>query len=540
MVDSAERRVRRHAPVSLEAERRRVMITVHRVEKDLHRFWESWLKTAKADFVEIWLDFILRVDQKLGNKRPPKDASEFDSHLRRFEYDPEFSQRPEVNQLKQICARSLTFDEIVLKSRARLQQAVEDHLAKYCLSFVAEVDDMDIPSVLEYENNISEWRGTIYKSFDEVDKVYSELRKYSDNFCAYVENYAKVLSIMERTCDAFRPIFEPVKNWVMTDENYPRRLQDDINKLNKRKLDIQQVGRRIHRNVGADKSRINRRRYQSLQIEKQMQDLLEERRFYRKKEITARENFAKIDADLERKKGDLRDIAEQYKSRRHIVSDRTLQMWTDMAERIQEDIGVLKLKLEKTRSQVAHLQKERYFVQKRIHKVQGDLEDSVKRKEAVTNNVASEEDDIRYTQEELKTIATKLEVLAKIREIKLHSDTVKKIYFYGYSPGGKLIIKDPLEEAFKLTASEIGKEWSLLYQRLPFKPDRDIVSRAHDIETIDITSRRLDADFATLSLKSLDKWRRLSEYVTVNALVGTLRRINKGHVAQKIERILLA
>lgn len=59
------------------------------------------------------------------------------------------------------------------------------------------------------------------------------------------------------------------------------------------------------------------------------------------------------------------------------------------------------------------------------------------------------------------------------------------------------------------------------------------------LTAIDITSRRLDADFATLSLKSLDKWRRLSDYATVNALVGTLRRINKGHVAQKIERTLV-
>jgi len=39
-----------------------------------------------------------------------------------------------------------------------------------------------------------------------------------------------------------------------------------------------------------------------------------------------------------------------------------------------------------------------------------------------------------------------------------------------------------MEEAFKITAIDVGKDWTKLYQHLPFVPARDPLQRTRDLE----------------------------------------------------------
>ena len=43
-------------------------------------------------------------------------------------------------------------------------------------------------------------------------------------------------------------------------------------------------------------------------------------------------------------------------------------------------------------------------------------------------------------------------------------------------------LSDELKDAMKIASEEVGKDWTYLYQKLPFAPSRDFEKRSHDIE----------------------------------------------------------
>ena len=45
------------------------------------------------------------------------------------------------------------------------------------------------------------------------------------------------------------------------------------------------------------------------------------------------------------------------------------------------------------------------------------------------------EGDLRQVRDDLQRVENQIQVLKRIREIKLHANTVKKIYQFGYQPG---------------------------------------------------------------------------------------------------------
>ncbi|KAI0238459.1 hypothetical protein LSAT2_010831 [Lamellibrachia satsuma] len=138
---------------------------------------------------------------------------------------------------------------------------------------------------------------------------------------------------------------------------------------------------------------------------------------------------------------------------------------------------------------------------------------------------------------EERDILLKVAALKRLREVKVSSDTMKKIFYYGYIPGEITKTTDELEEAFKITAAEMGKDWMKLYQQLPFVPARDQMQRTRDLEVIDRNSRRMrSCGFRMLTTKCLEKWRRLSEEATLFDLLTTLKTIRKQDTIRKILR----
>ena len=53
---------------------------------------------------------------------------------------------------------------------------------------------------------------------------------------------------------------------------------------------------------------------------------------------------------------------------------------------------------------------------------------------------------------------------------------------------------------------------------------------------IDLSSRRADPTFTGLTMKSLEKWRRVSATASIPELVSTLRRLKKQQIVRKIQR----
>ena len=71
----------------------------------------------------------------------------------------------------------------------------------------------------------------------------------------------------------------------------------------------------------------------------------------------------------------------------------------------------------------------------------GELEENYQSHQQATEKLQKHELAIRDTKQEVRNLDRKLAILKRIREIKLHSDTIKKIYHFGYNPGQMLEMK---------------------------------------------------------------------------------------------------
>jgi len=92
-----------------------------------------------------------------------------------------------------------------------------------------------------------------------------------------------------------------------------------------------------------------------------------------------------------------------------------------------------------------------------------------------------------------------------------------------------------LEDACRFVAQYIGRDWKVLYNRLPFIPPRDPDRRIKDVAVIDQISARRDKTPEESALTSLEKWRSFNRHGDISQLIKGLRKVNKVDLAQKLE-----
>ena len=70
-----------------------------------------------------------------------------------------------------------------------------------------------------------------------------------------------------------------------------------------------------------------------------------------------------------------------------------------------------------------------------MEKLQVEVEHQEEQHRIALEKVEKADEDVTLVKDDVKKLDDKIVALKRIREIKLHSDTVKKIFHYGYRPG---------------------------------------------------------------------------------------------------------
>jgi chromosome segregation ATPase len=84
--------------------------------------------------------------------------------------------------------------------------------------------------------------------------------------------------------------------------------------------------------------------------------------------------------------------------------------------------------------QVESLRKDQAIVKRNVDLLNGDLETAQQGHSAALQRLNEHEEKIRLVREDIDRQQQRVGLLKEIREVKLHSDTVKKLYHHGYSP----------------------------------------------------------------------------------------------------------
>ncbi|KAL8573333.1 hypothetical protein ACOMHN_032795 [Nucella lapillus] len=522
-------------PISLENERRKAMMLIHSVEKDVLHFRDKFFRRPRNPFSIETVDLIHFVNEKAELRRVPKSPSDFRLAYEKVREQIEFLYIREIPHMDGALERDAHFNELMKTVKYKLTSALEDHVGRYCLSFSAEAGENEIRCVQEYENNITRWRGVVRDSFNLLEDILKSIKYNGPTFENYILSYEKILHYMNLALEVIPRMYNPLKNWVTADEAYGRKLQDEANDIMRRKVQVTEDTRRSMFRADDMKNKIHRTHHQSKKLQDKLTRTMDQRKFCRRQELILAENMSKLEISIASKKHELNVCLHEYYTRGN-NSENLYKRIMSRAGTHQEDLGKLEKRLDAVRSNVAKVRRERYSVQKEVHKLQTMFDRCSKAGGLAYLDAADKTRSLRDLQEENKVMAEKLQALRTIRAIKTNPGTVKKIFSEGYTPGRKLSVIDPFNEACKLTAADIGKDWAFLYNKLPFDPARDRITRSHDIQVIDLGSQKKDVGLRGAAVRSLEKWKRLSHDASVSALVRTLKTIKKQTTANKIEK----
>jgi chromosome segregation ATPase len=84
--------------------------------------------------------------------------------------------------------------------------------------------------------------------------------------------------------------------------------------------------------------------------------------------------------------------------------------------------------------QIQSLHKDQAEVQRNIDLLSVEMETARRSNETAVQRLQEHEKKVRLVREDIGRQEQRVGLLKEIREVKLHSDTVKKLYQHGYSP----------------------------------------------------------------------------------------------------------
>lgn len=517
------------------------MQLVYAVEREVEAFRDKWLLDETEDNVDEWTDFI---NLAKGKQQPPfKTCQAFGEELKRIREDDGFlsSRVLVIQELQRVVDRDKAFRELFESAHRRLDIALNEYMVKYCLSFISELEELDVECVRDYENNINIWQGEIRNALigaeGAMDNI-NETGKHS--FAEYISNYGQILHFMHVALDCLASVTDPFRSWVTADEGYLKKVSLGISALRAEKRELGYHFRRDCSRLAERKSKEIRADFDNKLLHNRVKDKLKNRRYCRKREFSFVDKIERTENILMERKFELQEAQQKVKTRPlHTLVREPSDGMTETCQRLKDDVNRMESYLNQVRRGRRDMRETRYHVQKEYHNLKGEYEESLKHNEKRNQFLSHQTKTIQDLSEELRIIDRKIKALQHIIAVKSHPATVKKIFFQGYTPGERIDFRDTLREAIDVAATGVGRDWDKMYLTLPFNPPRTPGTRSHDLEAIDMDFRTVHPPAEQMALRSLDKWKRLSKVTSVNALVRTLKSIKKPEVAKRIEKNVL-
>lgn len=418
-------------PSSIDSIRKSIQRTSFTVERETGQFISEC--SGKVGKTDSWVKFVEAACTKAG-KEPSslKSLKDLKRLLARAK-DEEAEYSDEYVELRKMVKRGKLFEYIAFTLRSDLVNAYDSQLEKYCLSFYLEAKEEELKAVQEYEQTIGVCRREIKDRMELFDRLLDEADKYKDSIVQYITNYGFVVGRMVEVCQALAGVCTPIKKWLVADADYPRRIQEEIASYTRRKIDLQDVIKEKEEERGRHAKRLRKIANKTVTLERQLKRYKEEHRFYKRREADIQDRYVRGEAELARKKNDLDEVRGRLKSRRHQTTSMNVYMG-GMAETIRIEVQTTERKLEQMETQMSELHQDQDRVQKDIDRLTDEIRESELNHEAAKERSVKCDDDLKFINEDIQKQAAKIAALKNIRELKLHSDTVKKIYHYGYNP----------------------------------------------------------------------------------------------------------
>lgn len=422
---------REEIPISADGIRKDIQRTILTVEKETDLFIHE--HPGDVGNHGNWMKFIsaacglMQTDP--NSLRDYNDLRPILSKARSHESLSEY--REEYLDLRRMTERAKLFDFIAFDLREELMNVYETKLEKFCLSFYQETKEEELKSVEEYEETIRICRREIKDRRELVDRLVEEAGRHKDSLRRYIDNYPSIMNRMIDVCQALAGVCIPMKKWLSADANYTHRIQEEVTNYTRRKLDLQEVIKEKAEEREKWNKRVRRAAGRTRSLESKLKEFKEEKMTYMRRKADVEQRFIKCEAELNRRQSDLREIKEEEEGGGGEGDGGYL---SGMADAVSNDIRWTEEKLNRMMDQMKGLQLDERKIQGQIDLVSESIEDNQSHQKTAAERRKTCDEEIGYVNEDIRFHLSKIRALQKVREVKLHSDTLKKIFHYGYNP----------------------------------------------------------------------------------------------------------
>ena len=414
------------APASLESVYRRIMGSAHGIEKDVSYFRQTQL--TDLHFGADWKDFLISlcrrhnvelerdlqdvedlkqlIDSELkGEALSPNKTrsghfrqqrrrtmvSNLSSEKTQLSYTAIFDSTPpkefnEFKQLSRVAERGKLFDYIAVSIWSKLENLVAEHVQKYCLSFEQEARGVELESVREYQNKIIAWNSEIQSRLDLLKSLLDEHDAIRNSMARYIDEYERVATIMQESCDVIFRVVESIKKWVTADATYARKIQDEINHKNKVKQDLKERIKNFEENRDNMRADTRRKAFHCVKHEEDMQRLQDHKRHLKRRQRDLNESTEQQNQELKRRQVDLDDVKIQLATRK----DNSVTLYNYMAsltEALKKEIRGIENQIRTNAKQMSDVSRELAASQRYIDTKSREMKETQRIYERVSGQV---------------------------------------------------------------------------------------------------------------------------------------------------------
>ena len=116
-------------PTSLEGIRRKVMLTLHVVNRETTKFGDYFLKNIRPLDPANWMTILYTISRRTGIRTDSlHDFKDLEPLLDKLKYDYDLAGTPEYRELREICDRGRAFDYLAFNVRNELEAAHLNYL----------------------------------------------------------------------------------------------------------------------------------------------------------------------------------------------------------------------------------------------------------------------------------------------------------------------------------------------------------------------------------------------------------------------------
>ena len=110
------------------------------------------------------------------------------------------------------------------------------------------------------------WKGARHK----LKYCVFQVDAYKKSLPLYIDKYPKIVAKMEKVCKLMVEACEPLKRWVSADAKYPRKLQEEISRFNKRKMDLTEIVKLLENEREKNQQKVKKAMNKLTKIESQV------------------------------------------------------------------------------------------------------------------------------------------------------------------------------------------------------------------------------------------------------------------------------